>query len=270
MIEIRSLDSTEPLSGLKQQYMARTTAALDGMWLTGFVPAATHFGFFDGEALVGFGCVDCDGHALQFMLEPSHQDRSARVLDAFVAETSATGGVRGAFASTAEPEWLSLCLDRFGPCEVHTLMYQLRDSVPESAPRGVAELKAVRVEQLPEAVDFAATAIGAPKEWLTGYFGNLVTRGELFGVREAGRLRATGECRGYDEHQTAYADLGVIVAEDARSQGLATAVLRRLVVESQRRGLRAICSTEKSNVAAQKAIRRAGFFAGHRIVRFET
>ena len=86
---------------------------------------------------------------------------------------------------------------------------------------------------------------------------------------DAGRLVSMGESRGFDEYQTDYADLGVIVAEPGRGRGLATKVLKALVVMNEAKGLKSICSTENENVAAQKAIGRAGFFSGNRIVQFD-
>ena len=78
-----------------------------------------------------------------------------------------------------------------------------------------------------------------------------------------------GECRGYVEFQMDYADLGVIVAESERKKGVATNVLRRLVTITKAKELKPICSTESANIGAQKAISRAGFFAGNRIVQFD-
>ena len=124
-------------------------------------------------------------------------------------------------------------------------------------------------EQLSEMVDFAKINVGAPEQWLTGYYTNLINRRELFGFWQNGRLLAAGESRGYDEYQTDYADLGVIVDESARGNGLATNVLKQLTIITEDKGLKPILSTEKNNIGAQKAISRAGFFAGNRIVQFD-
>ncbi|WP_272873082.1 GNAT family N-acetyltransferase, partial [Vibrio anguillarum] len=78
-------------------------------------------------------------------------------------------------------------------------------------------------------VEFAATTIGAPEQWLTGYFGNLIDRKELFGYWSENELIATGECRLSDEYQTEYADLGMIVAQSQRGKGIATQLLKWLV-----------------------------------------
>ena len=100
------------------------------------------------------------------------------------------------------------------------------------------------------------------------YYGNLIDRRELYGVWENERLIATGESRGDVEYQTEYSDVGVIVAKSERGRGLATQILKQLVAMNQANGLKSICSTEKTNIAAQKAISRAGFVSSNRIIQF--
>ena len=82
MTLIRELGSTEPLRLLKGQLVAQATAPLDGMWLCGFVPLATHYGFYEEDELVGFCCVNDDGYLLQFFLSSRHQDRSSSLFEA--------------------------------------------------------------------------------------------------------------------------------------------------------------------------------------------
>lgn len=113
---------------------------------------------------------------------------------------------------------------------------------------------------------FAHEAIGAPKEWLAGYYGNLIQREELFGYWDNETLAATGECRLFDGYQSEYADLGVIVSAAHRGKSIATKVIKQLIAFAQSKQLRPICSTEKGNAGAQKAIGRAGFIAQHRII----
>ncbi|PHS12909.1 MAG: GNAT family N-acetyltransferase [Blastopirellula sp.] len=272
-IDIAKLESLDVLGTLKQQYIDQATAPLDGMWLCGFVPLAAHFGFYVNEQLVGYCCVDEQGHLLQFYLSPIHQHQSAALFEAMLRQQhSAMGKISGAFVSTAEPQFLSLCLDHFPTFKVNALMYQ-RDNLSENSNRQSSEetlpLTPITSEQLSEAIQFAHTAIGAPESWLASYYGNLIARQELLGLWRAGQLIATGEIRGYDQYQTSYADLGVIVAEPERGQGLATQILKQLATQTEAQGLKPICSTEATNIAAQKAIAHAGFFAGNRIIQFE-
>lgn len=264
-MEIRPV-SIEQLSVLKHAYMARTTAPLDGMWLNGFVPQADHYGLYQEDSLQGFCCVNQDGFVLQFYLDDVLVESTSAVFKSLFE--NALVSASGAFASTAEPHYLSLCLDHFASFEVNSLMYQLSDNqVLEGA--ASAGLKKMISSDLGQAVSFAHDAIGAPKEWLSGYFANLIEREELFGVSIEGQLRATGECRVSDPYLPNVADIGVIVAKQERAKGLATLVLQDLVLIATQGGFDAICSTEKNNIAAQKAIVRAGFVAGNRILEFK-
>ncbi len=271
MIQVKKMESQDHLTELKKQYLQQTTAPLDGMWLCGFVPMASHFGCYEDNELVGYFCVNDEGYLLQFFAIQSYQSQSSQLFKSIlVGDSLPSGNINGAFVSTAEPYFLSLCLDWFSRFEVNALMYQLDGRVRERPQENALSMAAVDSSQLPDAVDFAVASIGAPAEWLNGYFTNLINRQELFGVWENGRLVATGESRGYDEFQIEYADVGVIVAESERGRGMATRVLRQLVAMNEAKGLKSICSTEKTNVAAQKAISRAGFFASNRIIHFHS
>jgi len=269
MIQVKKLESIDHLTHLKTQYIQQTTAPLDGMWLCGFVPQASHYGLYAGDELVGFFCVNDEGYLLQFFLNQDYQSQSSLLFESiFDSDDLTSGKVKGAFVSTVEPDYLSLCLDQFSKFEVNALMYQFDRTSGEQLHESPLSMNTIDSAQLSEAIDFAVASIGAPAEWLSGYYGNLINRRELFGVWENGRLVATGESRGYDEYQTEYADVGMVVAESERGRGIATQVLRQLVAMNESKGLKSICSTEKTNIAAQKAIRRAGFFASNRILQF--
>lgn len=210
-------------------------------------------------------------YLLQFFIAEEVQNQSSQIFNSiFDTDSKTSSSPKGAFVSTAEPDYLSLYLDRFTSFEVNALMYQRDERRIDPSSQDTASLTLIESKQLQEAVEFAVAAIGAPSEWLSGYFTNLISRQELFGVWNEGRLIATGESRGYDEYQVGYADLGVIVAEAEGKKGLATSILRELAAMIEFNGLKSTCSTESSNLGAQKAIERAGFFAGNRILRFQT
>lgn len=178
------------------------------------------------------------------------------------------GELAGVFVSTAEPQTLALCLDRFPKFEVNALMYQRHASALSQPLDSTPTLRPMEPDQLLAAVDFAVQSIGAPDVWLRGYYASLIQLGELFGAWRGDRLIALGESRGYDEYQVGCADLGVVVAKTERGNGHGTQVLLQLARHNETQGLRSICSTERDNVAAQKAIARAGFAPVHRIVQF--
>jgi len=161
-----------------------------------------------------------------------------------------------------------MCLDNTSTFTVNSLMYQ---HVGNETQCDVSEVKLTLAnsDQLESLVTFAIEAIGAPKEWLSGYYANLIKRKELWYYALDGKISATGECRYFDEYQTPYADLGMIVSPAYRGQGMATQVLNQLLKVAKEKGLKAICSTEVGNIAAQKAINKAGLLAPNRIVQFD-
>lgn len=269
MIEIKRIDSIETLSALKQKYLEQTVAPLDGMWLLGFVPISQHFGFYEDNQLAGFCCINNEGYLLQFYFSPQYSYQANDLFALIVEQNSSViGHVKGAFVSTAEPVYLSMCLDNYSSFNVNALMYQLRLNVDNEKQAPLKMLKAMS-SQLLEFVEFAKASIGAPEEWVTGYYANLISKGELFGYWEDGQLIASGECRRFDDFQKEYADLGMVVLPSERRKGLGIRVMLFLVAYAQQNQIIPICSTEKTNIGAQKAISKVGFVSDHRIIQFE-
>ncbi|MPY21379.1 GNAT family N-acetyltransferase [Shewanella psychropiezotolerans] len=269
MLEIKKIVSLSEICKLKLQYFSLSRAPLDGMWHFGFVPMSDHFAFYENNRLVGFCCINGEGYMLQFYLSPTAKTKATELFTLIAKENiSEFGKVLGAFVSTAETDYLSLCLDNTSSVKVNALMYQHNkvQNIETIEPLGMT---LAYQEQLNDFVGFAATNIGAPEQWLSAYFGNLIQRQELWGYWYEGTLLATGECRLFDDYQTDYADLGMIVAESERGKGVATRVLYHLINQASKQGLIPICSTESSNIAAQKAIFRAGFISSNRIIQCE-
>jgi len=269
MITIKNIESISELEQVKQAYFQQASAPLDGMWHFGFAPMAKHFGFYFNGELVGFCCINEEGYMLQFYLQADCQIYSQQLFTLIVEQNSSIrGNIKGAFVSTAEPHYLSLCLDNSSTFTVNALMYRQTLAINNSQNKPI-ELHVATTTQLAEFVQFAATNIGAPEQWLNDYYGNLIARKELFGYWNDTHLLAAGECRLFDHYQTEYADLGVIVSQSNRGQGIAKGVLCALVKFAKNKGLTAICSTEYDNISAQKAISSVGFLSNNRIVQFE-
>jgi len=269
MIEIKNIDSLSIINELKEAYFKQSTAPLDGMWHFGFAPMATHFGFYLESHLVGFCCINEEGYMMQFYLQPNCQKHEKYLFTRLAEQkNTAIGKIKGAFVSTAEPHYLSLCLDNSSTFTVNALMYQ--HSLEASKKHNkIANMQPVTIEQLAELVEFSVTNIDAPRQWLEGYYRNLISRNELFGYWNNQELLAAGECRLFDHFQTDYAEVGMIVSKNKRGQGIAKQVLNYLVRHATKHGLSVICSTENQNISAQKAISDVGFIPYHRIVQFE-
>lgn len=271
MIVIRRIESLETLEELKKQYLEETIAPLDGIWLFGFISKASHFGMFINDEIVGFFCINDDGYMLQFYLLPELWEESGTLMHQILhQEHILVPKVCGAFTSTAEPGFLSLCFDHFPSFNVHSLMYQLPENDTFKEIGEVEyQLEPLTEKHLGDVVEFAKSNVRAPQGWLSGYYGRLISRGELFGLWQEGRLLAAGESRSDDQIQVEFGDVGLIVDRSVRGQGVGTRAMKELIHITRLKGLQPICSTEKDNIGAQKAITRAGFVAKNRIVQFE-
>jgi len=250
----------ENLSDLKAKYRATTTAPLDGMW-EAFTGMADQFSVDGGSAAIGYCAVGEEQKVLQFFM-PSKID-SVAAFEQAIEKLN----IAGAVVSTAEPVFLALCMNHQKSVSEHAIMYHLADETDRAAaqfPGGMAFRPAGK-RDLITVVNFAVDTIGADTGWLESYFGGLIDRGELYGLWQGSILVATGECRP-SPTQPAFADLGMIVGTAHRGKGIATNMLRQLISESIALDLKPICSTECANVAAQKAISKAGFTAYHRIL----
>ena len=273
MLDIKKISALSDLSELKTAYFTESTAPLDGMWHFGFVPMSDHYGFYENGKLVGYCVLNAEGYLLQFYLAPTVNTHIEDLFTLIVENNSSViGKVKGAFVSTAEPQYLSLCVDNTESFKVNAMMYrqnsQARSDCDSDRIEEI-EMSLATKEQLDQLVKFASATIGAPKEWLNGYYSNLIAREELWGYWGNNNVLATGECRKFDDHQTQFADLGMIVAQQERGKGLATRVLNFLKQHANQQGLEVICSTESTNTGAQKAITSAGLSSKHRILQFD-
>lgn len=248
------------MSGLKDQYLNGLIAPIDGMWAS-FISMAQHYAILQGEELIGYAVINGEDKMLRFYAGKEFDQEI--IFKQLITELK----VKGAIVATNELQYLSLCMDNQKSVSVNALLYGLpSETHVEKAifPKN-SEFRLVEMDELQDAVNFAIAAIGAPEEWLRGYYGKLIENKELFSLWQNDMLIATGECRPSHD-QKPYADLGMIVAKDQRGRGLATEILRALIYHAKAHGLSPICSTETDNPAAQKAITKAGFKSDMRIL----
>lgn len=257
-----SFDKTQPdrLVELKRAYLGRLSHPLDGMWES-FGDMADHYNVLADDVVCGYCAINSERKILKFSIDETQPART--VFRQAVSQLE----ISGAVAATCEPEYLSLCLDLQKSVNVNALMYHIAEgfTLPKFSFPAEVEFKIATSSDLDVAVQFGTITLGADPNWLKGYFEDRIDRGELFGLWKDGRLIATGECRPSDTQQP-YADLGMIVAKEHRGKGLATDILRELIRLCEDRRLKPICSTERDNIGAQKAIEKSGFISHHRIL----
>lgn len=261
MLKAGAVDIAE-LDLLKLDYLNTVTAPLDGMWSDGLIPLSRHWSITEKGEIVGYFCVNSDKALLQFHLPDAFLPQAVDFLRALIGR----GTVASAFAGTNEPTFLGLCMDLQRSVSVHTLLYRDVDAVvPRMQQCEGAVFRLARTEDLSGIIDFIQENTGNGGVWLKGYMDNLITRGESYILEQDSEMIGLGECRVSDT-QMPYADLGMIVAKGRRGQGLGSMILALMKNICYGRQLRPICSTRVENIAARKAIERAGFLAKNRIL----
>lgn len=247
---------------LKRAYRQSLTAPLDGMW-EHFTGAAGHHIIKSGTRVLGYCAVTAEQKLLQFSVE---DDADARRI---FAEMLADLNIKGAILASFETRAAALCMDQQKSVAVNAYLYHLPSAKqPEAAsfPKGDT-FKPVVGDAKAAAVAFAAATLGMGEDWLKGYFGDLIQKKQLYALWRAGKIIATGECR-LSQSQKPFADVGMVVGQECRRQGIATNILCALIRKCEDEGLKAICSTESGNIPAQRAIARAGFICHHRMLEF--
>ena len=250
------------LDDLIGAYRQSLSAPLDGMW-EHFTHTADHYAIKLGAKIWGYCAVNAEHNLLQFSVDTAADAR--QIFSDLLTELNVTGATLASFETHA----LALCMDQQKSVSVNACLYQMppeRCVDPASFAAGDS-FKLVGADDIAAAIAFAVETLGMNEGWLNGYFGDLVQKEQLNALWRGGKIIATGECR-VSESQRPFADVGMVVGSECRGQGIATNVLRALGRLCEDRGLKAICSTDRDNIPAQKAIAKAGFVCHHRMLAF--
>ena len=127
MIQIAAVASVEDLRELRKDYLASLTAPLDGMWET-FATMGRHMEVRSAGRRRGYFSLNDQGLILQFHLSSAVESRATEIFSKVISSER----VKGAMVSTADPLFLSLCLDVHEKVTVHTYLYQ--DHNPQKVP----------------------------------------------------------------------------------------------------------------------------------------
>ncbi len=244
----------------QEPYLDQLVAPLDDMWAAFADMAVPHALCLD-ETLVGSACVDEESRLLRFYVEPFHQKHSGAALGFVLGELS----VKCMMVHTLDPNYLSTALDVAAKVESHTLLFA---SVTEPEVAGLDGLQQAGLDDHQRIVDFQAEQVGAPREFLNDYVLERLQRREMLLFEKDSQLVSVGEMR-VDQRQQGVAHVGLIVRDQERGARIGSRMLASLVARGRELGLHPHCSTEVTNLAARRAIERAGFRANHRILRME-
>lgn len=249
------------LNGLKTQWLASLTSPQDGMWES-FRNGATQFEICQEDSLIGYASVDADHQLLQFYLLPDYLSVGENIFEAFLKEKQIKRGIVG----TNNPYFLTSALPFVTRMKVHTCLFQQLFESPAIEKAG--KLKPVAEADIARIIDFCHYSIGAPKEWLSGYIGDLAEKGEVYFLEQGDQIIGTCEVR-MSITAPEYADIGMIVSPDYRQRGYGTYLLHTAKQLAIAQGRKPICSCEKENVGSYKSITKAGFASTHQLLSVE-
>ena len=268
MITLHKLPDFQAVEDMKRRYLESLSAPLDGMWEMGFINPQPHWQIRVDEALAGYFVSNDEQTLLQFYVRPEFDHQSSRIFQQVLVQNN----LKYAMVGTIDPLLLRHCLDVQRSVKVHTHLYEAGNAHSYAQTLSAApQLRAVTLDELDRVIQFQTDCLTLDRStvgWLRVYSSALIERSELFVLPDEDRWLGLGELRRSDT-QTGVADVGMMVAPAHRGRGLATSILARLRAACESESLRAICSTTAENVAAQKAILKAGFRSRHRIIRVE-
>lgn len=254
-INADAADAYQRLSAQRQQTLV---APEDDMWAT-FADIGEPHSLTLGTQLVGRFSVDGENQLHGFYMNEEFEDTAAEVFARVVDHLN----ISAAISSTVDPQFLSLCLTAGGAARPVALMY---DHVARSPCEDTVDLRLATTADHSASVAFCHAATGSPQPFLQAFLAERIDLQELYLVEADGKIAATGECR-IDHRAPGNAHLGLIVDAELRGEGMGSRLMHSLTEICIDRHLTPCCSTEPTNVAAQRVIRRAGFRNRHRVFR---
>ena len=261
MLEIKPLETRDYESKYRAAYLSQLSLPQDGMWEV-FAQMAGYSELIWREKPCGFTSVNEQNQLLHFFVMPQYQNQVAEIWQGLLEKKS----VKAAQVGSHDPQFLSLCLDQNKTARVHTLLYHNPKS---NRGKKITLLQGEAFEKaspdiLDELISFVQSHVGASGSWLKDYYSHWLGQHAVYCLRNDGRLVAMGELRP-SPSQLGVADLGVFVHRDYRGKGTATRVVDALIHDGLIQKWTLIASTEQQNLAAQKALTRAGLATHHRM-----
>lgn len=252
-INAHAADAYRQLGAERQRTLV---APEDDMWAT-FADLAEPHSLTLGTQLVGRFSVDEDNHLHGFYVREAFEQTATELFARVVDELN----ISAALASTVDPKFLSISLTVGGTADAIALMYE---HIARAEGDETVDVRLAAPTDHSAAIAFYRAGTGAPEAFLTPYLAERIDLRELYLVEADGKskIAATGECR-IDARAAGNAHLGLVVGSELRGQGMGSRLMHTLTQICRDQGMTPRCSTEPSNMAAQRVIHRAGFRSRH-------
>ena len=243
------------------EYLRTLSAPLDGWWEGTAIARSAFWAIGADGHDAGHFCLDADNVLLRFALTADYQPQATAIFDWLLAEH----GIGQAIVSTIESPYFAQCLDRQRTIAPHSYLFHDARRVPVPPDLARYQFRQADPRDLAAIVDFYRVNADATGDGAVRFLRERLDRDELFGLYDGARQLASGECIP-SQLQPPYADLGMVVAREARGQGLARATMIHMKAHCSAHGWQPICSCAFDNAASKGAIERAGFSSDHRLV----
>ncbi len=262
----------EAVADLQTEYLQTLTGPQDAYWQEGLIPAAEHLKIRLDDVVAGYLVQNSENELMQFFLKPNYQ-RDA--VDIF-RQMQESRSINTALASTIEPFYFSLCLDIQQRARVHTCLFSDHSKVePVLTSLTGHQFRLATEDDLSQVLALFTggdefvdlDTIDAHFEGPLGYAKMVIEAGILHVLERNGEILGTGEFRVRNTWPP-YVDVGMIINQKYRRQGIGTYVLGLLKQKAYEQGLKPICSCEAGNIGSRKAVENAGFITQHRVVEF--
>lgn len=247
------------LETLKTQWQETLTAPQDGMWET-LTDHANHIEVKADNETIGYACIDDQKQLLQCFIVPKWRHNGVEIFEQLLKKEQ----IPSALIGTNNPVFMSLAMHFQQSVTIDTYLFE--DEIEAEASTHGGTLKLAWQDDLTSLVNFYNASVGAPKEWLEGYLGNLIAKGELFFLLEGTEILGTCEVRS-SETDSSIADVGMVVSVNHRQKGIGTYLLgkaKELAYDMERKP---ICSCEANNIGSLKSIHKNGFRSMHQMLK---
>ncbi|MCG1037642.1 GNAT family N-acetyltransferase [Polaribacter sargassicola] len=253
-MEFKITQDTNKINELKAQLYSKLTAPIDAMWELLYIASTKNYLIYSQEKNIGYCSIDNNHSLLQLFILDGFKAKMKTVVESLIEQKL----IVSASLSSNEPIAFNTCLSLSKSIKPNTFCFEHTNS--EVDVNSSLNLQLVSETDIPEIKSFLKEQIGMDDTF--GYTENLVSRKEIYFIKEDNKIIATSECR-WSDTQAEIADLGIIVNKNMQGKGIATQVLKlqaNRVIQANRKP---ICSTTIDNIGSQKAIERAGFYCSN-------
>jgi predicted acetyltransferase len=243
--------NTEAINILRSKLYQKLTAPIDAMWEQLYIGSSQHYLIENNIKAYGYCCINNQNCLVQLFLLEEYNIKMEQVISALVD----TKLISSASLSSNEPISFNTCLLLSKSIQPNTLCFEHTNITIDM--ESTLNVELVTTVDISSVKKFLKEQVSMDDTF--GYTENLVSRKEIFMLKEDEVILATSECRMSDS-QPEIADLGIIVNRDFQGKGIATQIMQMQVNRVLKANRKPICSSTLDNAASRKAIEKSGFY----------